>query len=170
LFLLLLIALPYFVYLGWPKGRYGRRRAWAALVLRCLIVLCAILSLAGVQSIHGGDELAVVFLVDVSDSISDEEQERALAFVEEAVTALGPDDRAALVLFGAEALVERPMMAGVDELGEIASIPRTYQTDLESAIRLGMALFPAGAARRMVILSDGRPTLGDAEQAVRLAL
>jgi uncharacterized membrane protein len=168
LFLLLLITLPYFVYLGWPKGRYGRGRAWAALVLRCLIVLFAILSLAGVQSIHGGDELAVVFLVDVSDSVSEAEQERALAFVEEAVAALAPDDRAALVLFGADALVERPMVGG-GGLGEIASIPRKYQTDLEGAIRLGMALFPAGAARRMVILSDGRPTLGEAEQAVRLA-
>jgi uncharacterized membrane protein len=177
LFLLLLITLPYFIYLGWPKGRYGRGRAWAALVLRCIIVAFAILSLAGAQSVHGGDELAVVFLVDVSDSVLEAEQERALAFVEEALAALGPDDRAALVLFGADALVERPMMAGVgpstgsgrSALGEIASIPRTYQTDLEGAIRLGMALFPAGVARRMVILSDGRPTLGEAEQAVRLA-
>ncbi|MFN2168698.1 MAG: VWA domain-containing protein, partial [Anaerolineae bacterium] len=169
LFLLLLVILPYFVYLGWPKGRYGRRRAWAALILRCLIVLFAILSLAGVQSVHGGDELAVAFLVDVSDSVSAAEQERALAFVEESVAELRADDRAALVLFGADALVERPMLAGADELGEIASVPRTYQTDLEGAIRLGMALFPAGAARRMVILSDGQPTLGEAEQAVRLA-
>jgi len=168
LFLLLLILVPYFVYLGWPKGRYGRGRAWAAIVLRCLIVLFAILSLAGMQSVHGGDELAIVFLVDVSDSVSEEEQERALAFVEEALAALGPDDRAALVLFGADALVERPMVGGGD-LGEIASIPLAHQTDLEGAIRLGMALFPAGMARRMVILSDGLPTLGEAEQAVRLA-
>jgi uncharacterized membrane protein len=169
LFLLLLLILPYFAYLGWPKGRYGRGRAWTALVLRCLIVALVVLSLAGAQLVHGGDALAVVFLVDVSDSVSEEAQERALAFVEEALAALGPDDRAALVLFGADALVERPMMAGADALGEIASIPRTHQTDLEGAIRLGMALFPAGAARRLVILSDGRPTLGEAEQAVRLA-
>jgi uncharacterized membrane protein len=176
-FLLLLITLPYFITLGWPKGRYGRGRAWAALVLRCLIVALAILSLAGAQLVHGGDELAVVFLVDVSDSVSETEQERALAFVEGALATLGPDDRAALVLFGADALVERPMMSGVgpstgsgrSALGEIASIPRTHHTDLEGAIRLGMALFPAGAARRMVILSDGQPTLGEAEQAVRLA-
>jgi uncharacterized membrane protein len=168
LFLLLLILVPYFVYLGWPKGRYGRGRAWAALVLRCLIVALAILSLAGMQSVHGGDELAVVFLVDVSDSVSEAEQERALTFVEEALAALGPDDRAALVLFGADALVERPMVGG-GGLGEIASIPLAHQTDLEGAIRLGMALFPAGMARRMVILSDGLPTLGEAEQAVRLA-
>ncbi len=173
--LLFLIALPYFVYLGWSAGRYGRGRVWAALVLRCLIVLLVILSLAGAQSVHGGDELAVVFLVDVSDSVPEAERGRALVFVEEALAAMGPDDRAALVLFGADALVERPMMGGggwarfSDRAFEIASIPRTHQTDLEGAIRLGMALFPSSAARRLVILSDGCPTLGEAEQAVRLA-
>ncbi|MEE8390719.1 MAG: VWA domain-containing protein [Anaerolineae bacterium] len=166
--MLLLIIAPYFVYLGRPTGRYGRGRAWAALVLRCLIALLIVLSLAGVQSVHGGDELAVVFLVDVSDSIPETERERALAFVKESLAEMGPDDRAALVLFGADALVERPMISG-GELGEIASIPHTQHTDLEGAVRLGMALFPAGSARRMVILSDGRPTLGEAEQAVRLA-
>jgi uncharacterized membrane protein len=169
LFLLLFVILFYFLSLGRPRGRYGRGRAWTALALRCSIVTFLVLSLAGAQLVRGGDELAVVFLVDVSDSVSEAEQERALTFVEEALAALGPDDRAALVLFGADALVERPMMAGADGLGEVASIPRTYQTDLERAIRLGTALFPAGAARRMVILSDGRATLGEAEQAARLA-
>ncbi|HDQ72349.1 MAG TPA: VWA domain-containing protein [Chloroflexi bacterium] len=168
LFLILLLAIPYFVYLGRPRGRYGRGRVWAALVLRCLIAGLIVLSLAGVQSVHGSDDLAVVFLVDVSDSIVEAERERALAFVEAALADIGPDDQAALVLFGADALVERPMMGG-GELGEVASIPRTHQTDLEGAIRLGMALFPSGAARRMVILSDGQSTMGQAEQAVRVA-
>jgi len=168
LFLILLALLPYFAYLGRPTGRYGRGRAWVALVLRCLIALLVVLSLAGIQSVHGADELAVVFLVDVSDSVPEPERERALGFVEEALAAMGPDDRAALVLFGADALVERPMMGG-GELGEVASVPRAHQTDLEGAVRLGMALFPAGAARRMVILSDGRPTIGEAERAVQLA-
>ncbi len=166
--LFLLVIIPYFVYLGRPRGRYGRGRVWAALILRCLIAGLVILSLAGLQSVHGSDDLAVVFLVDVSDSIVEAERERAFAFVEAALAEMRPDDRAALVLFGADALVERPMMGG-GELGEIASIPRTHQTDLESAIRLGMALFPSSAARRMVILSDGRATLGQAEQAVRVA-
>jgi uncharacterized membrane protein len=168
LLLLLLASLPYFAYLGWPRVRYGRGRAWAALALRCLIGLLIVLGLAGVQSVYGSNQLVVVFLVDVSDSVPKSEQQRALAFVEEALTAMGPEDRAALILFGADALVERPPM-GAGPLGEIASIPRTHQTDLEEAIRLGMALFPAGAARRMVILSDGRPTTGEAERAVRLA-
>jgi uncharacterized membrane protein len=168
LLLLLLVLLPYFAYLGWPVGRYGRGRAWAALVLRCLIGLLVVLSLAGTQSVHGGDELAVVFLVDVSDSVPEVERERAVAFVEGSLAAMRAGDRAAVVLFGADALVERPMMGG-GELGEVTSIPHTQQTDLEGAIRLGMALFPSGAARRLVLLSDGRPTLGEAEQAVRSA-
>jgi len=168
-FLLFLIIVPYFVYLGWPgRARYGSGRARAALAVRCTIVMLVILSLAGVQSVYGSDRLAVAFLVDVSDSVPQEERERALVFVREALATLRSDDRAALILFGAEALVERPMLAG-GVLGTPASIPRANQTDLEQAIRLGMALFPSGAARRLVILSDGRPTLGDAEAIVRLA-
>jgi uncharacterized membrane protein len=164
----LLIAVPYFAYLGLPTGRYGRGRAWAALILRCLIVWLVVLSLAGIQSVHGSDELAVVFLVDVSDSVREPGRERALAFVEESISTMGPEDRAALVLFGADALVERPMMGG-GKLGQVASVPRTHQTDLEGAIQTGVALFPSGAARRLVLLSDGRPTLGQPERAVQLA-
>jgi len=167
-FLLLITLLPYFVYLGRPAGRYGRGRAWAGVVLRCLIVALIVFGLAGAQSVHGADELAVVFLVDVSDSVPEAERERALGFVERALGAMGPDDRAAVVLFGADALVERPLMGG-GALGQVASVPRTNQTDLAEAVRLGTALFPAGAARRMVVLSDGRPTQGEAGQAVRLA-
>ena len=79
LFLLLLALLPYFVYLGLPKSRYGRGRAWAALVLRCVAVTLIALSLAGAQLVLGSDELAIVFLVDVSDSVSETEQKRAIA-------------------------------------------------------------------------------------------
>ena len=168
LLLLLLPLLAYFIYLGRPVGRHRRVRGWIALALRCLIVTLIILSLAGLQSVHGGHELAVVFLVDVSDSVSPASQDRAFSFVEEAMAAKRPDDRIGLILFGADALVERPTSARPD-LGPIASIPRTDQTDLEGAIRLGLALFPSGSARRFVILSDGRETLGEAEQVVKLA-
>ena len=168
LFLFLLALLPYVIWLGRPRGHYGRKRAWTALLLRCLAVTAIVLGLSGLQTVRGGDELAVVFVLDVSDSIPAAEQQRALDLVGEAIAALPPGDRAALVVFGADALVERPMMPG-GELGEVTSIPHTWQTDLEEAVRLGLALFPDGVARRLVIISDGRPTVGDGERAVRLA-
>ena len=81
---------------------------------------------------------------------------------------MGPEDKAAIVLFGAEPLVERSMVSH-GGLEDVTSVPPTHQTDLEAAIRLGTALVPAGMARRIVIISDGLPTLGDAESAVRVA-
>ncbi len=166
--LLLLIALPAAMWVGWPGGRYGRGRAWAALGVRCLIMTLIVLSLAGFRTVHGGDELAVVFLVDLSDSVPPDRQAQAWGFVRDSLAAMGPDDRAAVVVFGADALVERPLSSDRN-LDEVASVPHTHQTDLAAAVRLGMALFSQGAARRMVILTDGRPTVGDAEAALRVA-
>lgn len=169
--LLLLLALPYFIWLGRPRPAATRNkqgREWASLVLRLLIVFLLVFSLAGVQLVRAADELSVVFLVDASDSISREQAAQAEAFVRAAVETMGVNDQAAVVLFGANALVERPM-SGLAELAPVTSVPQTLQTDLAEAIRLGMALFPAGSARRMVIISDGSATIGNTEEAARLA-
>jgi Mg-chelatase subunit ChlD len=161
--LLLLLLLPLFAWIG----RLGQDKILSHL-LRLVITLCLILSLAGLEIVRGGDELAVVFLVDVSDSMSDEAVAAELDYVRQAMTGMGPDDQAAIVLFGADALVERAMQPG-SALGLVTSAPVTTQTDLGEAIRLGLALFPSGAARRMVILSDGAQTTGDALKAAEFA-
>jgi uncharacterized membrane protein len=176
--LLLLLALPYFIWLGRPRpsaspGFRGSRpprqwREWASLILRIFIVLLLVLSLAGTQIVRAADELAVVFLVDASDSISQQQAVQAETFVRAAIETMGPTDQAAVILFGANALVERPM-SGLADLAPITSVPQTLQTDLAEAIRLGMALFPAGSARRMVIVSDGAATIGNTPEAARLA-
>jgi Mg-chelatase subunit ChlD len=133
-----------------------------------VIVLCLILSLAGLEIVQGGDNLAVVFLMDVSDSMPRQALSAEATYVRSAIAAMRPDDQSAVVLFGADALVERSMSTA-RELGQVSSAPVTNQTDLAGAMRLGMALFPSGAARRMVILSDGDQTSGDALAAARFA-
>lgn len=167
--LLLLLTLPYFVWLGRPRPSARRRaREWAALGVRILVLLLLTLSLAGTQVVRAADELAVIFLVDASDSISPDQREAAEQYVREAIATMGPDDQAAVVVFGADALVERPM-SGLAELAPISSVPQPLHTDLAEAIRLGLALFPAGSARRLVVLSDGAQTIGDAQEAAQLA-
>ena len=172
--LVLLLTVPYFFWLGQPKraanGRYPRRRwrEWISLGLRLLIMLLLILSLAGSQLVRAADELAVVFLVDASDSISPAQAETAETYLRTALENMTPNDQAAVILFGSNALVERPM-SGLTELAPVSSVPQALQTDVAEAIRLGMALFPAGSARRLVILSDGTATVGDANEAARLA-
>jgi Mg-chelatase subunit ChlD len=132
------------------------------------IVACLILSLAGIQLVRRADNLAVVFLVDVSDSMSLEAIAAETEYVRQSLEGMSPEDQFAVVLFGADALVERPMLAGRD-LSPFTSAPVMTQTDLAEAIRLGMALFPSGAAKRMAILSDGAQTTGDALKAAEFA-
>jgi Mg-chelatase subunit ChlD len=86
---------------------------------------------------------------------------------------LGVDDTAALVLFGSDALVERPL-SPAKELGDLLSIPTTSHTDIGEAVRLGLALLPTTAQRRLVLLSDGMDNVSagnvsGAETAAQLA-
>lgn len=171
--LLLLLILPYFFWLAWPRRRTrrGRReqiRAQISLALRSLIMLLLALSLAGTELVRATDELAVVFLVDASDSITPEQAAQAEEFVRAAVADMPASDRAAVVVFGDNALVERPM-SSLDDVTTFTSAPRRLQTDLAEAIRLGLALFPSGSARRMVVIGDGVATTGNTEEAARLA-
>ncbi len=166
--LLLLLALPVFVWLGWPSRGPSRRREIASLVLRLLFALLLCLSLAGLEVRRAADELSVIFLVDHSDSMSPLAQQLAQDYVRQALQHLGPNDRAGVIIFGGNALVERPLSAS-KELDNFTSKVSTLQTDLAEAIRLGLALLPADTARRLVVLSDGRETTGDALQAAQFA-
>lgn len=159
LFLLLLI--PIFIRIGWPRLAYRRRRDALALGIRVLLVLLIILGMAGVEVRRAADKLAVVFLVDVSDSMDAAAQKAALDFVRDSIAEMNQNDQSAVVLFGANAQVEHPMDELVNLSPQPGSLPTTVtlNTDLAEAIRLGIALFPADTAKRMVILSDGIETV-----------
>jgi len=167
--LLLLLLIPIFIAVGYPRSPYKRARSIASVVIRVVLVLLIVLALAGFQIPQNSDRLGVVFLVDVSDSMSPRTQNDALDYVRAAIEELDSDnDQAAVILFGSDAIIEQPMTATLD-LSQLGANPITLNTDLAEAMRLGLALFPADAAKRMVILSDGVQTVGDAESAARLA-
>jgi uncharacterized membrane protein len=166
--LILLLLLPALAVIGWPRLIYRRRRDAASLGLRTILVTSAIIGLAGPQIERQADKLAVVFLIDVSDSVPPSAQSAAVEYVRAAAETMGDKDQAAIVVFGADALVETPITQQL-ELVQLGSDPIRLNTDLAEAMRLGLALFPADTAKRMVILSDGKQTLGDAEEVARLA-
>ncbi len=175
--LVLLLILPAVAWLVWPRrtprppGAIRPRSGWPGLVLRLLILALVVLSLAGAQLVRAVDSLAVVFLVDASDSMSRESAAAAERFVRDAVAAMGADDRAAVILFGGNALVEQPLrrFESAADLPPFASQPVRLATDLAEALRLSLALLPPDAARRVVVLSDGAATTGDTAEAARLA-
>ena len=131
------------IYLGLPRVQFRRGRDLASLILRLAIFGAADLRAGGDADRRAADKLAVVFLVDVSDSVGRQAQEAEVAYVQQSLAAMRPDDEAAVVVFGGNALVERPM-SSVRELAPIRSTPNKGNTDLEEAIGLGLALYPGG--------------------------
>lgn len=166
--LLLLLLIPLVLYLGWPRQRFRRTRDIISNTLRTIILLALILSLAGAQVVQAAEKLAVIFLVDVSDSVGPVAVDQAIQQIRQSVSGMGANDEAGVILFGEDARVER-VVNSVRDIGSIRSAPRTGNTDIADAIRLALALFPPDAARRIVIFSDGIPTLGNTEAAAELA-
>lgn len=168
-----LLLIPAFWIFAWLVRepnlvRLGRIRYPALILLRTLILAGLILALAGTQLARAVDDTAVVFLIDGSDSVAPAARQRALEYVNEAMAAGEGGDQAAVVLFGADAAVERAPQAPAP-VRRLSSIVRTSRTDIADAVQLGLALLPAEAQKRLVLLSDGGENEGRAVEAARLA-
>jgi Mg-chelatase subunit ChlD len=167
--LLLLALLPWAVY--WSRNSVWalpRSRKRVTLAVRVILTLLLVFALSGVSALARVEGLSVVFLLDRSDSLGPaarEAQERALR---DAISQSREDERTGVVLFGADALVDRPLLPGTSP-PDLRSAPRTAYTDLDEALRLGLAMLDRETAGRLVLLSDGRENLGSAESASRLA-
>jgi len=165
---LLVLVVAILVIAARSQRSLTRSRQLAALGLRLLVLLSLVGALADLRVTRNVDRVAVAYLLDHSASIPAAERERAAEWVRSAIEAKSPDDRAAIVVFGGDSLVERSPSASRDLL-EIVGRPSEGETDIASAIRLAVGLLPGDAGRRIVILSDGRETTGSARQAAAAA-
>jgi len=167
LWLLLLLFLLWAFTLALPR-RVPPGRFWSSLGLRTFLLLALIFSLAGTQLVAKVEKLTTVFLLDSSDSIPASTRSQAETFIQEALKGMPEDDQAALVIFGENALVER-IPSPNKGLGQLTSVPIASRTNLQAALQLGLALFPADAQKRLILLSDGGENSGHALEAARLA-
>ncbi|HKP53495.1 MAG TPA: VWA domain-containing protein [Chloroflexia bacterium] len=166
--LILLLTIPPVIFLGVLSARArprDRGRVSASTVVRSLILLLLTLALAGMQWVSQGGPLNVVFLVDESASMSQESRDAATQYVQKAIASMGPDDRAGVVLFGELAVVDRALSAGTD-WKPFGKHPAEVATNLGDALQAGISLFPEGGSRRLVLLSDGAETIGNARDMV----
>ena len=159
--LILLVILPFVWTIGFPRHAFRRRRDIASLILRTIIIALLILSLSGLQTVQAVDRLAVVFLVDSSDSMGSGSEDQQLQFMRAAIDAKQPDDEWAALLFGVNAVPETDFSV-VSEFEGFASIPQTTGTDIANAIQTALSMFPPDVSRRIVVMSDGQATDGDA--------
>jgi len=157
--LLLLLLVPLLV--RWARPELPRRRLTIA--LRAAAFTLLVVTLAGVtpSARVPNDRLSVVVAVDVSQSIDADGRKWEARSLDELARALAPGDELAVVAFAADAAVVRaPGTPALADLGQV-KLPETA-TDIGRALDTAMALFPADAERRLLLLSDGNETRGSA--------
>jgi len=137
-------------------------RRIAALVVRGALVVLVVCCLAGVQRVQRNKDLTVMFLMDRSHSVEGLQAFQD-EFIREASLEVPPNDRLGMIDFARNAFLQQtPMRGGYFlEPGRLPVMPNTDRTDVSSAMRLAMAIFPHDSAKRIVLMSDGNDNMGD---------
>jgi Mg-chelatase subunit ChlD len=166
--LLLLFTLPVLVAaLVVGRRRPGVRRI-LPLAARIFAIVALTLVVAGLRVNDADAGVDVVFAVDLSDSISPEGRTAAREYVERALASADEGDRAAIVLIGEDIAVERSMQEGLRGLSTESELS-TQATSIADGILRSLSLFDGNRPGRIVLLSDGQETRGDAAEAARVA-
>ncbi len=161
------IALP-LALVGWRWfAAMGRSRRATTLLARAVLIAILCAMLAGLSRVRRTQDLAVVAVVDVSDSVrtlargGGEYLDRVRAFLERASAKRTAEDLLGVVAFDGRALaIATPSRGNV--LERPLDVRGGEGTDIGEAIRLARSLLPPDASGRLVLFSDGNQTIGDA--------
>ncbi len=141
-------------------ARQHRLATWARLVGLTALVL----ALAQPVVARPVGERSVLFVLDRSASLPAAAWAAQDAYVAAALESAGGGDHAGVAAFGAELRLVREV-SGVDDYQPRPAEVDATATDLAAALRAGAAALPAVGSRRIVLLTDGVETAGDARAA-----
>ncbi|HSE39036.1 MAG TPA: VWA domain-containing protein, partial [Blastocatellia bacterium] len=130
---------------------------------RVLLVTLVVLALAGLRLRSTSRDLALIFLVDVSASVKQDDRTEVLDLINAEIANAATRDYIGVVAFAREPSVElaptRKENLGDWRMTEISSNPARDYTNISAALRLATALVPEDASARFVLLSDGNENL-----------
>ena len=166
LFLILLAAIPVLIFV--QRRAHLSTAKWRKSVtffLRGAALLCAILALASLHRTQKEQRLAVVFLIDTSESVPRTQREVAVKQINAAVGKLRPTDQFGIIGFARETSVLTEIRQKQDQPSESTSTTllealaeqtiRRDGTDILTALKRAIASLPNDYHRRIVLLSDG---------------
>ncbi|HSK22861.1 MAG TPA: VWA domain-containing protein [Egicoccus sp.] len=159
------VAVPAVLWLGWRRAGDRDRALRRATALRALAVGLLVLAMAGPRWDAAGRGVDVVVVVDASDSTL-AARDAATDWIDAASAVQERGDRLAVAAVGRDAQVEHGLREQAPG-GVLAVRVDGTETDLARGLRLAQGLAGSQQRRRVVLLSDGFATRGDAAQAIR---
>lgn len=161
--LLGLLALP---VLGWYFYRgltdFARWQRVTSLAARAAVVCLLVLALSGLTWLRPATDVYVVFAIDESLSVGDEARPAVESFLTSATAAAGRN-KYAFLRFGAQ---PGPVVGAWSATPDAAAPAIDRQgTNIAAALEVASAAVPPSFVPRLVLLSDGNQTAGDAVRA-----
>lgn len=154
-YLLGLLVLP---VVGWYFYRgltdFSRWQRIASLTARTLVIVLLVAALCGLTWLKPSQDVYVVYVIDDSLSVGEEGKYEVEKFVGRSVAAAGKN-KIAFVRFGAE-----PGAVTNDRTATI--VANKQGTNVAAALEVARAAIPPSHVPRLVLLSDGNQTSGDA--------
>ena len=146
-----------------------RWRRVLAVVMRSLVIVTLAIALAEIQYVKRNDHVAVMFVLDRSKSIPDDRRQAAQNYVKEVSVKANQDDRVGVIGFDGQTGVDLINSRGGASVYAFGTALEPDRTDIAAALRMAMASFPEGFARRIVLVTDGNENLGNVNEEIEIA-
>lgn len=157
--LILIPVILLFMYLTLKKLKGIVRKDKLILISRIIILILIVIGISDITINLKGENISTVFLLDVSDSMSDFKSE-GIKFIDNSLKEMPKNNKAGVVVFGDNASIDK-FMDDSKEYKQIKSGPVVNSTNIEEAVNSSLSLFDKGAAKRIVLISDGEENQGD---------
>lgn len=154
---LILMILEWVIYLKQMNQLKKVNRFYLA--IRCIGWILLILAIVGLTIPKRSDQVATIFVVDVSVS-NQENLEEIGQYMSDMIAGMPKNNQYGIVAFGRDAQIEQ-FLTEKHTISELMTVTDATATNLEEAVYRAMAMIPTEAAGRIILLTDGRETKGD---------
>jgi len=165
-----LLLAAWYLRLPWLRmarrlGGPSRRKELGRLAVRLFIFILLVAVLSGTHLVTTLKRQAIIFALDASASVG-VEKSRGEQWVRAALEKKPPDSVTGVISLGEKALVEEPP-GPAPAFNRTGAEPGEGASRIGEALNLAQALLPADTRKRVILLSDGRDTQGEAVKAAR---
>lgn len=154
---LLLLILEWVLYL--KQMNQLKRVNLFYLAIRCISWILLILSIVGLTIPKQSNQVTTIFVVDMSMS-NQENLKEIEKYMFDMISEMPKNNRYGIVTFGRDAQIEQ-FLTERRMTSELMTVTDGTATNLEEAVYRALAMIPAEASGRIILLTDGRETKGD---------
>jgi Ca-activated chloride channel family protein len=168
--LALLAAIPIaMLVLRWTLVDHPRAQRILSAVVRCVVLVLLVLALASVLWVSRSGSVSTVVLADLSDSVPDSAPAQISNYWNQVSTQLSGARKAALWTFSATNDVVSPLDSKSKFAHGLKKSSQANETAIERALVNAWQSLPSDSLDRVVVMSDGNETVGNAVAAAKRA-